>query len=139
MKDMYTVLTIHGYMNVTKGWLDHSAPENIVTELSDLTEGKFIILNDAQEAFLKEKDPDEVYSNEQIFNMVHTSKDVIIKHKNEEIKKTRRNAYVRISDPLYIEYQKELALDNIEKAETVKAEWLAKTKEIEEEHPYITE
>ena len=63
----------------------------------------------------------------------------LTKNKINRIREIRRNLYAKYSDPLYIEYQKELAIGNIEKAETIKQEWLLKAKEIEENNPYPTE
>jgi hypothetical protein len=71
--------------------------------------------------------------------MISPSKEDILNRKIEIIKGERRRQYKSQSDPLYIEYQKDLALGNTDKAELDKEAWLAKVKEIEENNPYPTE
>lgn len=55
---------------------------------------------------------------------------------NEQIEMDRSIQYRQQSDPLFMAYQKYLALGDTEKAEVKKAEWIAMVKDIAEKNPY---
>lgn len=123
----------------TDEWLANLAEEDIATAFDELVEGKYLLLSDEQSAFFETKDPDEIYTAEQIFYMQHTPNNVVLQHKIDRVKDIRRALYKSESDPLYIEYQKDLALGDFNKADETKEKWIAKVQEIEENNPYPTE
>lgn len=134
------VLSKTGVFAVDEQWLTNLSSDSIVSSVEELTEDdKFILMSQSQIDFFNQIDPDEFYTPEQIFYMINISKEELLQNKINRIREIRRNLYAKYSDPLYIEYQKELAIGNIEKAETIKQEWLLKAKEIEENNPYPTE
>ena len=57
---------------------------------------------------------------------------------NDDIRMQREQAYKMESDSLYMAWQKYLALDQVEKAEVKRIEWVSKINEIIERFPYIT-
>lgn len=127
-----------GIANIPEEYFE-KIKDGVVTSLDELKEGKFIVLTDEQYNAWESQEHDIVYTSEQIFNMSYPTAADVLSRKVEEVRATRRRLYKAESDPLYIEYQKELTLGNTEKAEEVKAAWLAKAKEIEDSNPYPTE
>ena len=128
----------YGVFAATEDWLQ-TIKDKIVTSIEDLDDENYIILTDEQQEAWESQEHDIEYTSEQIFNMSYPTAADVLARKVEAVRKTRSKLYKAESDPLYVEYQKELALGNTEKAEEVKAEWLAKAKEIEDSNPYPTE
>jgi len=128
----------YGVFAATEDWLQ-TIKDKIVTSIDDLDDENYIILTDEQQEAWESQEHDIEYTSEQIFNMSYPTAADVLARKVEAVRKTRSKLYKAESDPLYVEYQKELALGNTEKAEEVKAEWLAKAKEIEDSNPYPTE
>lgn len=139
MEDYIYLFDMVGLSQFEREWFDKLPSDRITDTYEGILGGYYAIASEEQIEFMKKHEDYDLYH---LFYMIeYTDEEVKVQiaAQNEEIRKVRLNAYKNLSDPLYIEYQKELALGNVEKAETVKTEWLAKTKEIEEEHPYITE
>lgn len=128
----------YGVFAATEEWMQ-AIKDKIVTSIDDLGDENYIILTDEQQEAWESQEHDIEYTNEQIFNMSYPTAADVLARKIDEVRETRRKLYKTESDPLYVEYQKELALGNTEKAEEVKADWLAKAKEIEDSNPYPTE
>ncbi|MBJ2148244.1 hypothetical protein JC606_17950 [Vibrio sp. IB15] len=60
----------------------------------------------------------------------------IVEQQRVEIEISRRNAYLKESDPLYIEWQYELSVDNSE-SEKFKQAWLLKVQQIKNRYPLL--
>jgi len=61
-----------------------------------------------------------------------------IEEQNEQIRQQRQDRYIAESDPIRLDYDEALALEE-ETAEQLKQEWLASKRKIREELPYIEE
>lgn len=120
-------------------WFNNLPEHFITTTYEGVLNGNYAIASDKQIDFgLAHPDYDLFHQ----FNMIEYTKEEYqkkIAEINESIRITRLNLYKSQSDPLYINYQKEIALGNVDKAEEIKTLWLSKVKEIEENNPYITE
>lgn len=110
----------------------------IVNQLEDVREEKVLQLDDSHYEFWLEHQLENL-TNYQIYNKISKSKEELLADKTKEIENIRRKLYEENTDHLFLSYQKNLLLGNLDKAEEVKALWLSKVKEIEENNPYITE
>ena len=60
--------------------------------------------------------------------------EIILQAMTDQIKESRKSEYEKFADPLYMNWQKELAKGN-PNADSYKQKWLDKAEEIESKHP----
>ncbi|NDV46267.1 hypothetical protein D0T49_04330 [Paludibacter sp. 221] len=94
----------------------------------------YLLLNDKQTAFYEANKTASVY---EIWNMQIKKQELTVAERNEIIRFKRQQRYETESDPLYMAWQKYLALGEPEKAEEAKQSWTKKIQEIETELPYV--
>lgn len=106
------------------------------TSIEEIKAGKWLYIPKDKEnvynQFIRDN-PDA--TSEDIYNLTPPSLEI----RKQKVKERRQKLYITISDPIYISYQKYLALQQPDKAETAKQDWIAAIRRIEADNPYPAE
>lgn len=135
MEDKIYLFCSGGMIEAPKEWYT-SLDETVFTDVYEevFTKGKYIIPTEEQIQFYIDHFSENL-TPDRLFYMNAKS----VEELNEEIRIAREIAYKAKSDPLYMAYLKYKAFGDEEKATVALDIWKQAVKEIEEEHPYITE
>lgn len=131
---------ISWYMYLTAEGLqvDTTPPEAILrdkvgTTLESVKAGKWLYIprdqEDVYNQFIRDN-PDATY--EDVYNLTPPALEI----RRQKVKDKRQKLYTTISDPIYISYQKYIALQQPEKAQAAKQDWIEAIRKIEADNPY---
>ena len=135
---------ISWYMYLTaEGLQMNTTPPEIIqtdgkaaTTIEAIKAGKWLYIPREQEVvynrFIRDY-PDATW--EDVFNLTPP----LFEIRRQKIKAKRQKLYTIISDPIYISYQKYIALQQPDKAETAKQDWIEAIRKIEADNPYPEE